>query len=102
MERRWARHADAGGYFQQQIIARGFELLADPGHQLAQLTAVKVPEGVDGKAVQTRFLREHGIEIGGGLGPDAPPIWRVGLMGVNATRETVDRVLDAFDAVVPR
>jgi alanine-glyoxylate transaminase / serine-glyoxylate transaminase / serine-pyruvate transaminase len=102
LENRWARNADAGRYFQDQIRERGYELLADPDHQLVELTAVKVPEGIDGKEVQTRFLREHGIEIGGGLGPKAPPIWRVGLMGVNANRETADRVLAAFDAVLPR
>lgn len=102
LEARWARNADAGRYFQEQITARGFELLADPDHQLVELTAVKVPEGIDGKEIQTRILREHGIEVGGGLGPKAPPIWRVGLMGVNATRETADRVLAAFDAVLPR
>jgi alanine-glyoxylate transaminase / serine-glyoxylate transaminase / serine-pyruvate transaminase len=49
-----------------------------------------------------RFLREFNLEVGGGLGPTAPPIWRVGLMGVNANRETADRVLAAFDAVLPR
>jgi alanine-glyoxylate transaminase / serine-glyoxylate transaminase / serine-pyruvate transaminase len=99
---RWARNADAGRYFQDQMRSRGFEMLADPERQLVELTAVKVPEGVDGKEIQTRFLREHGIEIGGGLGPKAPPIWRVGLMGVNATRQTADRVLAAFDSVLPR
>ena len=82
--------------------ARGFELLADPDHQLVELTAIKVPEGIDGKEVQARFLREFNLEVGGGLGPKAPPIWRVGLMGVNANRETADRVLGAFDAVLPR
>ena len=102
LEARWARNADAGRYFQDQIRARGFELLADADHQLVELTAVKVPEGIDGKAIQTRILRENGIEVGGGLGPTAPPIWRVGLMGVNANRETADRVLAAFDAVLPR
>jgi alanine-glyoxylate transaminase/serine-glyoxylate transaminase/serine-pyruvate transaminase len=102
LERRWARHEDAGRYFQQRMRERGFTFLSDPEHQLWELTAVNVPEGVDGKEIQTRFLREHGIEIGGGLGPDAPPIWRVGLMGVNATRETADRVLAAFDATLPR
>jgi alanine-glyoxylate transaminase / serine-glyoxylate transaminase / serine-pyruvate transaminase len=102
LEARWARNADAGRYFQEEIRGRGFELLADPDHQLVELTAVKVPEGIDGKEVQTRILREHGIEVGGGLGPKAPPIWRVGLMGVNANRETADRVLAAFDAVLPR
>jgi alanine-glyoxylate transaminase/serine-glyoxylate transaminase/serine-pyruvate transaminase len=102
LEARWARHRDAGAYFQEQMRARGFTFLSDPEHQLWELSAVDVPEGVDGKEVQTRFLREHGIEIGGGLGPTAPPIWRVGLMGVNANRETADRVLGAFDAVLPR
>jgi alanine-glyoxylate transaminase/serine-glyoxylate transaminase/serine-pyruvate transaminase len=102
LEARWARNADAGRYFQDEMRSRGYELLADADHQLVELTAVKVPEGVDGKEIQTRILREHGIEVGGGLGPKAPPIWRIGLMGVNANRETADRVLAAFDAVLPR
>jgi alanine-glyoxylate transaminase/serine-glyoxylate transaminase/serine-pyruvate transaminase len=102
LEARWARNEDAGRYFQDEIRARGFELLADPRHQLVELTAVKVPDGVDGNEVRTRFLREFDLEVGGGLGPKAPPIWRVGLMGVNAERETAGRVLAAFDAVLPR
>jgi alanine-glyoxylate transaminase/serine-glyoxylate transaminase/serine-pyruvate transaminase len=102
LEARWARNAEAGRYFQDEIRSRGYELLADPDHQLVELTAVKVPEGIDGKEVQTRFLREFNLEVGGGLGPKAPPIWRVGLMGVNANREAADRVLAAFDAVLPR
>jgi alanine-glyoxylate transaminase / serine-glyoxylate transaminase / serine-pyruvate transaminase len=102
MEARWQRHADAGAYLQSELGARGYDLLAEPEHQLPQLTAVQVPEGVDGKQVQTRLLREHGIEVGGGLGPSAPPIWRIGLMGVNATRETADRVLAALDEVLPQ
>jgi alanine-glyoxylate transaminase / serine-glyoxylate transaminase / serine-pyruvate transaminase len=99
---RWARHEDAGRYFQQQMRDRGYTFLSDPDHQLWELTAIDVPEGVDGKEIQTRILREFNIEVGGGLGPTAPPIWRVGLMGVNANRETADRVLAAFDAVLPR
>ena len=81
---RWARHAQAGAALQDGLRARGLELLAAPEHQLPQLTAVRVPEGVDAKDVQTRLLREHGIEIGGGLGPSAPSMWRIGLMGHNA------------------
>jgi alanine-glyoxylate transaminase / serine-glyoxylate transaminase / serine-pyruvate transaminase len=97
---RWDRHMDAGRYLQEQIRARGLELLAEPDHQLPQLTAVRVPEGVDGKGVQTRMLREHGIEIGGGLGPAAPDMWRIGLMGYNARRDIADQVLTALDAVL--
>jgi len=100
LETRWARHAEAGAHLQREVKSRGLELLADPDHQLAPLTAVRVPEGVDGKAVQTRMLREHDIEIGGGLGPVAPPMWRLGLMGSNASVATADRLLAAFDGVL--
>ncbi len=97
---RLARHLDAGRYFQSALRERGLELIADAARQLPQLTAIRVPEGVDAKAVQQTLLVEHGIEIGGGLGPSAPPMWRVGLMGENATRDTADIVLDAFRAVL--
>jgi alanine-glyoxylate transaminase / serine-glyoxylate transaminase / serine-pyruvate transaminase len=99
LERRWARHTEAGTYFQQLACHAGFELLAEPAHQLAPLTAVRVPDGIDGKAVQRQLLA-NGIEVGGGLGPDAPAIWRVGLMGPNASIEIGDRVFDALAAAV--
>ncbi len=101
LDARYARHAEAGTYLQAGFRERGFGLLADPAYQLAQLTAVLVPDGIDGKAVQGTLLNTHNIEIGGGLGPTAPPIWRIGMMGVNANQETADRVLAAFDAVLP-
>ncbi|MCA1682955.1 MAG: aminotransferase class V-fold PLP-dependent enzyme [Actinobacteria bacterium] len=97
---RVARHLDAGRYFQAELRERGHELVADEARQLPQLTAIRVPEGVDAKAVQHRLLVEHGIEVGGGLGPLAPPMWRVGLMGENATRQVADILLDALDAVL--
>jgi alanine-glyoxylate transaminase / serine-glyoxylate transaminase / serine-pyruvate transaminase len=97
VEARWRRHTDAGSFLQRELQSRGFELLADAEHRLAPLTAVRVPEGLDGKRAQVRLLREHGIEVGGGLGPSAPPMWRIGLMGPNATDATVLRVLAALD-----
>jgi alanine-glyoxylate transaminase/serine-glyoxylate transaminase/serine-pyruvate transaminase len=102
LEARWRRHEAAGRYLQERLRERGFDLLADPDVQLPQLTAVRVPEGVDGRAVQLRLLYEFGIEVGGGLGPSAPPIWRIGLMGENASRDAADRVLFALDAVLDR
>ena len=100
LEIRWARHAAAGAHLQAALRGRGLELLAAPERQLAPLTAVRVPDGVDGKAVQARLLAEHGIEIGGGLGPAAPPMWRIGLMGRNATVATATRVLAALDGAL--
>ncbi len=97
---RWERHTQAGAALREGLRSRGLELLADPAHQLPQLTAVLVPEGVDAKHVQTALLREHGIEIGGGLGPSAPSMWRIGLMGHNARVDVAQRVLTALDAVL--
>ena len=40
--------------------------------------------------------RRHKLEISGGLGPSAGLVWRIGLMGVNATDEKVDFVLECL------
>jgi alanine-glyoxylate transaminase / serine-glyoxylate transaminase / serine-pyruvate transaminase len=100
LEARWARHAEAAAHLRDELETRGLEVLAVPDHRLAPLTAVRVPASVDGKAVQGRLLREHGIEVGGGLGPEAPAMWRIGLMGRNASVETADRVLGALAAAL--
>jgi alanine-glyoxylate transaminase/serine-glyoxylate transaminase/serine-pyruvate transaminase len=97
LEARWARHAEAAAHLRSELETRGLEVLAVPDHRLAPLTAVRVPRDVDGKAVQARMLQEHGIEVGGGLGPDAPAMWRIGLMGRNASPAVADRVLSALD-----
>lgn len=96
---RCARHVAAGTHLQERVRAAGLALIAEPDHQLPQLSAVAVPDGVDGQAVQDELLTDHGIEVGGGL-PGAPPMWRIGLMGPNATTETADRVFDALVAVL--
>ncbi|HEY2259205.1 MAG TPA: alanine--glyoxylate aminotransferase family protein [Solirubrobacteraceae bacterium] len=100
LERRWQRHSQAAAHLQDELRSRGLKLLAEPDHQLAPLTAIRVPEAIDGKRVQTRLLLEHEVEIGGGLGPSAPAMWRIGLMGYNARIEVADRVLAALDAVL--
>ncbi len=99
LEGRIRRHEDAGAYLQQGLLERGFGLFAEEGYRLPQLTSVTVGESLDANEVQQRVLREHGIEIGAGLGPAAGKIWRIGLMGVNASRPVADRVLAALDAV---
>ncbi|MCA9974570.1 MAG: alanine--glyoxylate aminotransferase family protein, partial [Anaerolineales bacterium] len=65
------------------------------------LTTVRVPDGVDAKAVAGRLLREYNIEIAGGFGPLAGQIWRVGLMGFNSRPENVMLLLAALKEVLP-
>ena len=43
-----------------------------------------------------QILYDYGIEIGGGLGPFAGKVWRVGLMGHSAYEKNVDKLLNAL------
>jgi alanine-glyoxylate transaminase/serine-glyoxylate transaminase/serine-pyruvate transaminase len=63
------------------------------------LNVITIPDGVDDGAVRRQLL-ERGIEIGGGFGPLKGKAWRVGLMGVNATAEVVDRLLEELGSVL--
>jgi len=97
LDARFARHEEAARYLWKGLEARGFELLVPEEHRLFPLTSVKVPEGLDDADTRRRLLEESGIEIGGGLGPLAGQIWRIGLMGENANPGPVDRFLGALD-----
>jgi alanine-glyoxylate transaminase / serine-glyoxylate transaminase / serine-pyruvate transaminase len=97
---RWARHRDNHRRFAAGLAELGIDLLPPADARLWPLNAVRVPDGVDEAAVRRRFLDEHSIEIGSGLGPLAGKIWRVGLMGSGSTRENVDRLLTAYRSVL--
>ena len=64
------------------------------------LNAVIIPEGVDEAQVRKRLLEEYNIEIGGGLGPYAGKIWRIGLMGESSTKNHVNMLLAALKEVI--
>jgi alanine-glyoxylate transaminase/serine-glyoxylate transaminase/serine-pyruvate transaminase len=96
LEPRWARHRAAHESLRAGLAAWGLEVVAPPEEALWPLTAVLVPDGVDESAVRGRLLEEDGIEISGGLGELAGRAWRIGLMGQNATLETVELLLEAL------
>jgi alanine-glyoxylate transaminase/serine-glyoxylate transaminase/serine-pyruvate transaminase len=63
------------------------------------LTALRVPARFapgQEAALRRRLLDRYGIEVGGGLGPLAGQIWRVGLMGENARLTSVESLLSAL------
>ncbi|MBM3751265.1 MAG: alanine--glyoxylate aminotransferase family protein [Acidimicrobiia bacterium] len=102
LEARWARHQAAHDALVAGLAGVGLELFADPPHRLISLNAVRIPPGLDEKAVRARLLTTHGIEIGAGLGPLAGRIWRIGLMGSGATLANVDRVVSALAEALGR
>ena len=100
MENRWARHEANHQRLRDGLAELGLGIVSQEGHQLWQLNAVTVPEGIDEAGVRAALLNEHGIEIGPGLGPLAGKVWRIGLMGHSSNEENVNRVLAALKALL--
>ena len=74
----------------------GNMILIEESYRLPMLNAVTIPEGVDDARVRQILRNTFKTEIGGGLGPLAGKIWRIGLMGHTARAENVDRFLKAM------
>lgn len=75
--------------------------LANPLHRLPTVNSIKIPDGVEGTRIVNYLMHKYSLEIGGGLGPTAGKIWRIGLMGDNATPEKVDYVLKVLRESLP-
>ncbi|HEY9747981.1 MAG TPA: alanine--glyoxylate aminotransferase family protein [Allocoleopsis sp.] len=97
----WQRHQKNAEYLWQSLESIGLTPHVDREFRLPTLTTVRIPEGVDGKAIARQLLNEHNIEVGGGLGELAGKVWRVGLMGYNSRPESVDRLIAALKQVLP-
>ncbi|AZZ90834.1 aminotransferase class V-fold PLP-dependent enzyme [Hahella sp. KA22] len=97
LENRWARHRTAHEALVRGVESLGLSFLVDEPYRLPMLNAIKVPEGVDEAAVRTKLLTDYNMEIGAGLGPLQGKIWRIGLMGNNATVECANRAVSALD-----
>ena len=78
----------------------GLEMLVDKESRLPSLNAIKIPEGIDDMQVRSKLLNDYHIEVGGGLGPFAGKVWRVGLMGYSAKEENVEKLLNAFKDII--
>jgi alanine-glyoxylate transaminase/serine-glyoxylate transaminase/serine-pyruvate transaminase len=83
------------------LEAMGMEMLVgEPQRRLWSLNAVRVPARIDEAQVRRTLLQKHGIEIGGGLGPLAGSIWRIGLMGSGSTANNVLLLLSALQGAL--
>jgi alanine-glyoxylate transaminase/serine-glyoxylate transaminase/serine-pyruvate transaminase len=100
LEARFERHERNATALRAGLLALGLELFAQEGYRQSMLTAVRIPDGLSDAKARTSLLREYNIEIGGGLGPVAGKVWRIGMMGENSTRTSVLRLLSALETVL--
>jgi alanine-glyoxylate transaminase/serine-glyoxylate transaminase/serine-pyruvate transaminase len=105
LEAAWERHRVCGEALQSGLEQLGFELFAEEGHRLPELTTAwvpldRLPEGMDEAAARRALLERHGIEVGGGLGPVAGKVWRFGCMGHTARLRNVTLLLGALEELL--
>lgn len=94
LEARHARHQRLHRRLRAGLESMGLRYV--PEHTLQTLNCIRVPAGADDAAVRAKLLDDYSIEIGGGLGPFAGKVWRIGLMGHAATQANVDLLLAAL------
>ncbi len=102
IENCWQRHQKNAEYLWERLEDFGLTLHVEKQYRLPTLTTVRIPGGVDGKAVARQLLLEHYVEVGGGLGELGGKVWRIGLMGFNSRKENVDRLLEVLEKVLPQ
>ena len=95
-----ARHALHGGAMAAGLAGLGLTLFGDQAHRMNNVVGVEIPDGIDGEAARAALLRDFAIEIGTSFGPLHGRIWRVGVMGYNARRDTVLTTLAALEHVL--
>ena len=101
LENCWKRHQVNAEYLWDKLEGLGLSLHVEKDFRLPTLTTVRIPQGVDGKAISQKLLNEYNIEIGGGLGELKGQVWRVGLMGFNSQKQNVDRLIEVLQKVLP-
>ncbi len=100
LEARFQRHRENAAALQAGVVAMGLALAAQEGYRLPQLTAVRVPNGIDDARVRGDLLRLFNTEIGAGLGPFKGQVWRIGLMGESSRRQNVMLILNALETLL--
>ena len=101
MENVFSRHVRIADMTRRGVKDLGLELLADEAHASNTVTAVRVPDGVDGGKLSEIMRTEHSIVLAGGQGKFQGKIFRIGHMGQVAEAD-IQEVLDALAVTLPR
>ncbi|XP_018798925.1 PREDICTED: serine--pyruvate aminotransferase, mitochondrial [Bactrocera latifrons] len=95
------RHQECSHRLQCGVEEIGLEMfVVKASDRLPTVNTIKVPAGVEWQKVSQYAMRKYKLEISGGLGPTAEQVFRIGLMGANATYERVDLVLNILHEAI--
>ena len=102
MENVFGRHATIAQFTRDNMKELGLELLVSEEQYASNtVTAVKIPEGVDNKALVGKMRTEHNVVLAGGQGRMSNDIFRIGHLGAVA-KSDITEVVDALKIVLPQ
>ena len=91
-----ARHVRAATRFRTGLRSMGMDYLVPDAEATPQVTAVKVPTGLDATRIISGLRERYGFMATGGMGALAGKIIRVGHMGKGNSDAYIDDALEAF------
>ncbi len=100
LENAWDRHLHNHLVLQDGLASLGIEFLVRKDWRLPQLNVVRVPEALNDASVRADLLKYYNLEIGGGLGPLAGDVWRIGLMGYSSRPENILLCVGALESML--
>ncbi|QBD82314.1 alanine--glyoxylate aminotransferase family protein [Ktedonosporobacter rubrisoli] len=92
----FARQQQAGDYVRGRVRAMGLQLFADHQNASNTVTAIKVPEGIDSKALLKKLREQDRIVFAGGQAHLEGKIFRIGHLGY-FTEADLAQALDTLE-----
>ena len=99
IENVFGRHHEIAEHTRNGAEKLGLEILPERRFASDTLTAIKLPEGLDGKAFVSKVLSDHNVVLGGGQGELTGKIFRIGHMGW-VEKDHIDEALDAAESTL--
>lgn len=102
LENRFARHKLNEKALVAGIKAMGLQLFGDEKNKIPVVTAIQIPEGINGDEIRAMMLEDFEVEIASSFGPLQGKIWRKGTMGYSSRKKNILHVLAALEASLVR
>ncbi len=101
VENVFARHHRIGEYTRQGAKRLGLDILPDEQYASDTVTAVRLPENVDGNEFLANVISDHNVILGGGQGALTGKIFRIGHMGW-VPMDQIDQALEAAERTLAK
>ncbi|MDO5785640.1 MAG: alanine--glyoxylate aminotransferase family protein [Eubacteriales bacterium] len=102
LQERFARHILNDKALTAGLEAMGLTIFGDIKNKMPVVTAINIPEGIDGPTLRGQMLNEFGIEVATSFGPLDGKIIRIGNMGYSSQKRNILFTLGALEAVLIR